>query len=91
VGFETGARGVRGERAASVSSARNRELGRAEMFAIETATDIPRALKLCVGLSDSSLTQRSTSSANFDARRSGVPPSPNDIGSTPAGNGSTSR
>ena len=34
-------------------------------FAIETATLIPRALKLCVGLSDSSLIQRSTSSANF--------------------------
>src|SRR5437763_11394977 len=41
-------------------------------FAIETATLIPRALKLCVGLSDSSLIQRSTSSANLCADSSGV-------------------
>ena len=34
-------------------------------FAIETATLIPRALKLCVGLSDSSLIQRSTSSVKL--------------------------
>src|SRR3954454_720307 len=51
-------------------------------FAMETATLIPRALKLCVGLSDSSLIQRSTSSANLCADSSGVPPSPNDAGST---------
>src|SRR4051794_17908140 len=60
-------------------------------FAIETATLIPRALKLCVGLSDSSLIQRSTSSANLAARSSGVPPSPNDTGATSGGKGNTSR
>src|SRR5436189_3133401 len=59
----------------------------------ETATLIPRALKLCVGLSDSSLTQRSTSSVPQarDARSSGVPPSPSETGSTSGGNGKTSR
>src|SRR5438034_3830103 len=60
-------------------------------FAMETATLMPRALKLCVGLSDSSLIQRLTSSANFFARSSGVPPSPNETGSTSAGSGNSSR
>src|SRR5438874_11811791 len=60
-------------------------------FAIETATLIPRALKLCVGLSDSSLIQRSTSSANDFARNNGVPPSPSEIGSIFSGNGNSSR
>src|ERR1051326_728112 len=40
-------------------------------FAIETATLIPRALKLCVGFSDSSLIQRSMSPAKSFARSSG--------------------
>src|SRR5215510_11170056 len=60
-------------------------------FAIETATLIPRALKLWVGLSDSSLMQRSISSPNLRARNSGVPPSPNETGWRLAGNGKTSR
>src|SRR5262249_45367724 len=62
-------------------------------FAIETATLIPRALKLCVGLIDSSLIQSSMSSIPQlrDARSSGVPPSPNETGSTSDGNGKTSR
>src|SRR6266480_7474095 len=60
-------------------------------FAIDTATLIPRALKLCVGLSDSSLIQRSTSAAKAFARNSGEPPSPSEIGSTFSGNGKSSR
>src|SRR6516162_9534150 len=60
-------------------------------FAIETATLIPRALKLCVGLIDSSLIQSSTSLPTRSARSSGVPPSPNETGSISDGNGNTSR
>src|SRR5438094_6862878 len=58
---------------------------------METATLLPRALKLWVGLSDSSFIQRLTSSASFFARSSVVPPSPNETGSTSAGSGNSSR
>src|ERR1043166_7341469 len=62
-------------------------------FAIDTATLIPRALKLCVGFNDSSLIQRSTSNSppNFCDRISGVPPSPNETGSASNGSGNNSR
>src|SRR5205823_12438963 len=62
-------------------------------FAIETATLMPRALKLCVGFTDSSLTQRSTSDSppNLFDCRSGVPPSPSETGSAFFGSGKNSR
>src|SRR2546430_521863 len=62
-------------------------------FAIETATLIPRALKLWVGLMDSSLIQRSTSTSrpNFSDCSSGVPPSPKEMSSPSLGSGNNSR
>ena len=63
-------------------------------LAIETATAIPRALKLCVGFCASSLTQRFETPSLLPNRAAGsndVPPSPNDTGSTPTGNGNISR
>src|SRR5258708_34173641 len=62
-------------------------------LAIATATAIPRALKLPVGVCDSSLTQRrfrSHRAAIRGAVSSGVHPSPRAKISWPAGNGSIS-
>ena len=61
-------------------------------FAIETATLIPRALKLCVGLSDSVFDPKIDIIGEFAAHAgSGVPPSPNETGSTSSGNGNALR
>ena len=58
VRFQTGARGISGQRATGISGRGAASLVAPRCFAIETATAIPRALKLWVGFCDSSLTQR---------------------------------